>query len=46
MKLLGRLATHPGEIAPFSGFVKGLGLARKNLTRFLESLNNDLPASW
>jgi len=46
VRLLSYLATHPREIGPFSHFVKGLGMARKNLTRFLESLNNDLPASW
>ena len=46
MRLLGYLAMHPGEIGPFKKFVGGLGLARKNLTRFLEALNNDLPASW
>jgi nucleoside phosphorylase len=45
-RLLGHLLTHPGEIGPFVNFVKGLGMARRNLTRFLEGLNNDLPASW
>jgi Phosphorylase superfamily len=46
VRLLSYLATHPGDFAPFSKFVKGLSLARKNLTRFLEGLNNELPASW
>jgi adenosylhomocysteine nucleosidase len=46
LKLLGYLLTHPGEIRPFVKFVQGLGMARRNLTRFLESLNSDLPASW
>jgi hypothetical protein len=46
VRLLGYLATHPGDFAPFTRFVKGLSLARKNLTRFLEGLNNELPSSW
>ena len=46
MRLLGYLASHPREIAPFAHFVSGLSGARRNLTRFLEGLNNDLPASW
>jgi hypothetical protein len=46
LRLLGYLASHLNEIAPFSHFVKGLSRARKNLTRFLEGLNNELPASW
>ncbi len=46
IRLLSYLATHPCEVAPFKKFVGGLSLARKNLTRFLEALNNDLPASW
>jgi adenosylhomocysteine nucleosidase len=46
IRLLGYLATHPHEVAPFKKFVGGLSFARKNLTRFLEALNNDLPASW
>jgi nucleoside phosphorylase len=46
VRLLRYLATHPGEIRPFSRFVGDLSLARKNLTRFLQTLNNDLPASW
>ena len=27
-------------------FIGDLGLARKNLTRFLQTLNNELPAGW
>jgi adenosylhomocysteine nucleosidase len=46
LRLLGYLATHLGEIAPFKKFVSGLSGARKNLTKFLEQLNKELPASW
>lgn len=46
LRLLGYLLLHPHEIGPFVKFVQGLGLARRNLTRFLTGLNNDLPASW
>lgn len=46
VKLLTYLALHPKEVVPFKNFVSGLGIARKNLTRFIEALNNDLPASW
>ena len=46
LRLLGHLATHPGEIAPFQKFVLGLSGARKNLTKFLEQLNAEFPASW
>jgi len=46
LRLLGRLALHPGEINPFRKFVHGLTLARKNLTAFLRDLNNELPSSW
>jgi hypothetical protein len=46
LRLLGYLATRPGEIAPLRKFIAGLSVARKNLTKFLEQLNNDLPASW
>jgi len=46
VRLLAYLATHPREIAPFKKFVKGLSGARKNLTKFLEQLNRELPASW
>jgi adenosylhomocysteine nucleosidase len=46
LRLLGYLATRPGEIKPFSHFVKGLSFARKKLTTFLEQLNKELPASW
>jgi hypothetical protein len=45
-RLLAYLATRPGEVGPFRKFVAGVAMARKNLTRFLEQLNNDLPASW
>ena len=45
-RLLGYLATHPGEFMPFKKFVAGLSVARNNLTRFLEQLNNELPANW
>jgi adenosylhomocysteine nucleosidase len=46
VRLLTYLALHPHEFTPFSQFVKGLTLARKNLTRFIESLNKELPGSW
>ena len=46
LRLLGYLATHRSEIAPLRKFVAGLSLARINLTRFLEDLNNELPAHW
>jgi adenosylhomocysteine nucleosidase len=45
-RLLGYLATRPGEVAPLKTFVKGLSVARKSLTKFLEQLNAELPASW
>jgi adenosylhomocysteine nucleosidase len=45
-RLLGYLATRPGEIAPLQKFIAGLSVARKNLTAFLEQLNKELPASW
>jgi len=46
LRLLGYLATQPGEIAPLQKFIAGLSAARKNLTKFLQQLNNELPASW
>jgi purine-nucleoside phosphorylase len=45
-RLLGYLMTRPGEVVPFKKFVQGLTLARKNLTRFLEQLNKELPGNW
>ncbi|HEV3272710.1 MAG TPA: hypothetical protein VGZ93_11065 [Candidatus Methylacidiphilales bacterium] len=46
LRLLRHLAARPGEISPFWKFVAGLSVARKNLTRFLEQLNNELPGGW
>jgi nucleoside phosphorylase len=46
LRLLGYLAVHPREIGPLKRFVQGLSLARTNLTKFLQQLNNELPASW
>ncbi len=46
VKLLRYLAAHPSEIRPMGKFISDLGLARKNLTRFLGTLNNELPAGW
>jgi nucleoside phosphorylase len=46
LRLLSYLATHPGEIRPMGKFISDLSLARKNLTRFLQTLNNELPAGW
>ena len=45
-RLLAYLVTHPDEVMPFKKFVEGLSVARKNLTSFLQQLNNELPASW
>ena len=46
LRLLKYLAAHPGEIGPMRKFIGDLSLARKNLTRFLQTLNNELPAGW
>jgi len=46
LRLLGYLVTRPGDVMPFKKFVSGLSAARKNLTKFLEQLNAELPASW
>jgi adenosylhomocysteine nucleosidase len=46
LRLLGYLTLHPQEIAPFKRFVSGLSLARKNLTNFLQQLNDELPRGW
>lgn len=46
LKLLAYLATHPREFSPFKHFVSGLSLARKNLTSFLQQLNDELPSHW
>jgi adenosylhomocysteine nucleosidase len=46
LRLLRYLAMHPGEIKPMGKFIGDLSLARKNLTRFLQTLNNELPAGW
>ena len=45
-RLLKYLLGHREEFAPFKKFVAGLNIARKSLTRFLEQLNDELPASW
>jgi adenosylhomocysteine nucleosidase len=46
LRLLAYLALHPRDFAPFKKFVAGLSVARKNLTKFLEQLNKELPGSW
>jgi adenosylhomocysteine nucleosidase len=46
LRLLGYLAMRPREFAPMKKFVQGLSAARKNLTKFLEQLNKELPANW
>jgi hypothetical protein len=46
LKLLSHLVSHPGDIGPFSHFVKGLNVARRNLTHFLLQLNKELPGHW
>jgi adenosylhomocysteine nucleosidase len=45
-RLLAHLAKHPREIGPMGKFIGDLSIARKNLTRFLQTLNNELPAGW
>ena len=45
-RLLSYLVTHPKEFGPFKKFVQGLSLARRNLTKFLEQLNTELPGHW
>jgi adenosylhomocysteine nucleosidase len=45
-RLLGYLIAHPAEFGPFQRFVRGLSLARKNLSTFLTQLNAELPAGW
>jgi hypothetical protein len=45
-RLLFYLMLHPGEFKPFKHFVSGLSLARKNLTNFLQQLNDELPSNW
>jgi nucleoside phosphorylase len=45
-RLLRYLAAHPTEIGPMWKFIGDLSLARKNLTRFVQTLNNELPAGW
>ena len=46
LRLLRYLAFHRDEIVPFKEFVSGLSRARKNLTKFLEHLNDELPPNW
>jgi adenosylhomocysteine nucleosidase len=46
VRLITYLLGHPGQIGPFKKFVSGLSGARKNLTKFLEQLNAELPPSW
>jgi adenosylhomocysteine nucleosidase len=46
VRLLKRLAFHPGEVRPFKEFVADLGIARKMLTTFLEQVNSELPRGW
>ena len=46
IKLLTYLLAHPAEFGPFKKFVQGLGGARRNLTKFLEQLNTELPGHW
>jgi nucleoside phosphorylase len=45
-RLLAYLARHPHEIRPMARFIGDLSVARRNLTRFLEQLNAELPANW
>jgi adenosylhomocysteine nucleosidase len=46
LRLLGHLATHPGEVVPFVRFVSNLSLARRNLTTFLQQMTDELPRNW
>jgi len=46
LRLLMYLARHSSEFGPFKKFVAGLSIARNNLTKFLEQLNDELPSSW
>jgi adenosylhomocysteine nucleosidase len=46
LRLMAYLATHYKEFTPFKNFVTGLPLARKNLTAFLQQLNDELPSHW
>jgi nucleoside phosphorylase len=46
LRLLGYLLAHPGEFMSFKNFVQGLSLARRNLTKFLDELNMELPGHW
>jgi hypothetical protein len=43
LRLLGHLALRWADIPPFIRFVRNLGRARRNLTRFLQQLHDDLP---
>jgi hypothetical protein len=45
-RLLLHLALHWGDVGPFITFVKNLSLARRNLTSFLQQLNQELPRTW
>lgn len=45
LRLLAHLALHWGDIPPFVRFVRNLSAARRNLTRFLQQLHDDLPRS-
>jgi nucleoside phosphorylase len=46
VRLLLRLAFHWREIVPFWTFVANLSIARRNLTLFLQELNDELPKNW
>ena len=46
VRLAGYLLTHPGEIGTFRKFVSGLPAVRKDLTRFILELTEELPKSW
>jgi nucleoside phosphorylase len=46
VRLLSYLAAHPAEFTPFKNFVQGLPAARRNLTKFLDQLNTELPGHW
>jgi nucleoside phosphorylase len=43
LRLLAHLALHWRDFLPFIRFVRNLSTARRNLTRFLQLLNDDLP---
>lgn len=46
VRLAFHLLTHPGDLTPFRKFVSGLSVARRNLSLFMEQVNEELPPNW